>query len=278
MSVAEGLPAVQLPSDPGFRESRDRDLRFGRLRWAAIAAALLAHVGLIIAVMVHWPSLFPAVPPQPPAIPVTLVTELPPPPRPAPKPPAPQQPAEKQYEAVSGKDQETTAPPQAKETGPEAAPQPVPPPPAATAQAALDAGMPSLQEPQKPKPKIAARETAPRAKRGIADAKPGDVEREGDPYLNELDALVEQHRFYPSDARGALGLSLEGIATFTIFIAADGHLLGVRLEQSAGAEVLDQTALAMIQRSAPFPPPPRDRMVDGYLPVTVGLDIYPLAH
>jgi protein TonB len=250
------------------------------LRWAAIVAALLAHAALITGVLVRWPALFPVVPAQPPAIPVTLVNEVPrppPPPRPAaasPKPPAPQ----KQYEAVSGKDQETTAPPQAKETGPEAAPAPTPPPPTATAQAALDAGKPSLQEPQKAKPKIASRETAPVTKRGIADAKPGDAEHEGDPYLNQLKALVEQHRFYPSDARGSLGISLEGIAIYSVAIGADGRILGVELDQSAGAQVLDQTALEIIERSAPFPPPPRDRVVGGYVVVTVPLDVYPVAH
>lgn len=284
MSDTAGLPAVQLPADPGFREGRARDARYGRLRWVAIAAALLAHAAIIAAVLVRWPALFPVVQPEPPPIPVTLVTQLPPPPpraHPAPspppsppKPPAPQQ----QYEAVSGPDQETTAPPQAAEKGPEAAPQPAPPPPASTVNTALDAGKPSFQEPQKPKPKIASRETAPAPKRGIVDAKPGDVAREGDPYLNRLKALVEQHRFYPSDARGSLGISLEGIAIYSVAIAADGRIVGVQLDQSAGAEILDRTALEIIERSAPFPPPPPERVVGGYAVVTVPLDIYPVAH
>src|ERR1700761_7352490 len=60
MSVADGMPpAILLPADPDFRESRDRDARSRHLRRGAIVAAALAHVLVITAMIVHWPNLFP---------------------------------------------------------------------------------------------------------------------------------------------------------------------------------------------------------------------------
>lgn len=261
MSVAEGTPPIFLPSDPGFRDDRDREARAGRVRRAAIVAAALAHVAVIVAMVVHWPSLFPLVPPERPPIAVTLVTQPPPPPPPAPAakapPPAPPAPPAT-HELVSGPDTKTTAPPKAAEKGPDAAPEPTPPPPI-EAQDQTPAAEPkpkSTPEQHSPKPKLATRETAPKDERGSVNRAPGEEEREGDPYLNELFARIEQHRSYPANAIGSLGLRLEGTSVYLIAVRSDGTLLGAKLERSSGADILDQTALKMIQEAAPFPPPP----------------------
>lgn len=260
MSVAESTPPIFLPADPGFRDSRDRDTQSGRIRRAAIVAAALAHVAVITAVLVRWPALFPAVPRERPPIAVTLVTQPPPPPPPpAPAPAAKAPPAPPPaHDLVSGPDTKTTAPPKAADKGPEAAPEPAPPPPVeARNQAAPAEPKPKpIPEQHSPKPKLAMRETTPKEERGSVNRAPGDEVREGDPYLNELFARIEQHRTYPANAIGSLGLRLEGTSVYLIAVRSDGALLGAKLERSSGADILDQTALKMIQEAAPFPPPP----------------------
>lgn len=271
MSDTAGLPAIQLPADPRFREARDRDARDGHLRRAAIAAALLAHVLVIAAVLMNWPALFPA-PERPlPAIAVTLVKQPPPAPRPAAATPPPSPPMT--HELLSGSDTVTTAPPKAADEGPQAAPPASPPPPLeAPAQTAVAVPKPKpTPDLHSPKPKLATRETAPTRTRGEVDRAPGDSEREGDPYLNHLFAMIEQHRSYPANAVGSLGLRLEGTSVYLIALSGNGALMGVELERSSGAPVLDQTALKMIEAAAPFPPPPNYYPQPVILEVTIHL-------
>jgi protein TonB len=259
MSVAEGTPPTLLPADPGFRDDRDRDAQSGRVRRAAIVAAALAHAAVITAMVVRWPALFPLVPQERPPIAVTLVTQPPPPPARAAKTPPPAPPAPPPtHELVSGPDTKTTAPPKAAEKGPDAAPQPTAPPPVEAQNQTAPPEPKPKPTPQEhsPKPKLATRETAPKESRGSVNRAPGDEVREGDPYLNELFARIEQHRTYPANAIGSLGLRLEGTSVYLIAVRSDGALLGAKLERSSGADVLDQTALKMIQEAAPFPPPP----------------------
>jgi protein TonB len=221
--------------------------------------------------VVDWPMLFPVTPLERPPIPVTLVMVPPPPPppqaKPAPPPPAPPQP----YERVSGADATTTAPPQAADKGEEAAPKPTPPPPLETqAKTAAQEEKPALpqEKSRQEKPKVAKREATPKPARGAVNRAPGERETEGDPYLNRLFAMIDSHRFYPPNAIGSLGLPLEGTAVYLIRIGADGALTDFALERSSGAPILDQTALKMIQRAAPFPPPPPNESV---LEVTIHL-------
>ena len=159
---------------------------------------------------------------------------------------------------LSGPDTKTTAPPKAAEKGPDAAPEPKPPPPVETeSKTATAEPKPSpTPETHSPKPKVANRETTPKESRGSVNRAPGEDVREGDPYLNELFARIEQHRTYPANAIGSLGLRLEGTAVYLIAVRSDGTLVNAVLERSSGAEVLDDTALKMIQQAAPFPPPP----------------------
>ena len=55
-------------------------------------------------------------------------------------------------------------------------------------------------------------------------------------------------------AEGAQGM--QGVARVRVTIDANGHVLGRDLVQSSGRPLLDQEALAMMQRSDPFPRPP----------------------
>ena len=345
MSVAEGMPpAILLPANPDFRESRDRDARSNHLRRGAIVAAALAHIAVITAMIVHWPNLFPARSLERPPIPVTLVTEppplpppqakpvpLPPPPppppqqqqqervsgadtkttapppavdkgeeaapkpspppptethakaaqpqaKPAPPPPPPPPPQQQQQERVSGADTKTTAPPPAVDKGEEAAPKPSPPPPTETqAKAAQPQAKPAppQEKAKQEKPKVAKRETTPKPSRGSVNRAPGDRATEGDPYLNQLFSLIESHRTYPRNAIGSLGLPLEGTSVYLIAVRADGALANIVLERSSGVPLLDQTALSMIKRSAPFPPPPQSEFPGPGIVLEVTIHLFP---
>ncbi|MFP4405629.1 energy transducer TonB, partial [Rhodosalinus sp.] len=52
-------------------------------------------------------------------------------------------------------------------------------------------------------------------------------------------------------------VSARGAAVVTFRIAPGGALAGVSIARSSGSTRLDRAALAMVQRAAPFPPPPR---------------------
>ncbi len=266
-----------LPADPGFREARDREARFGRLRHGAIIAAAVIHAAVIAAFLLRWPFAAAPAPPAPPAIPVTFVTEVPRPP-PLPKPPAKAPPAELPHELLSGPDQKTTAPPQAEAKGPQAAP---PAEPDRAKPEALGLAKPKPTPPAAAKPtkatKEAKRETAPEPRqRGRVDRAPGETEAEGDPYLNRVWSMIEQHRSYPANAIGSLGLRLEGTVVYLIAVSPTGTLQGMRLERSSGAPVLDDAARNMIEHAAPFPPLP-SYFPHGGATLTVTIHIFPTA-
>ena len=283
MSIADGTPpALLLPADPDFRASRDREARSDRLPYGAIAAAVLAHVVVLGVLLFLLPYLFPVTPLERPPIPVTLVTLPPPPPpqaKPAPPPPSPPPapPQQQQHELVSGADTTTTSPSPAVDKAAEAAPKPPPPPPVET-QAKAAEPQPKPAPPDKSKqekPKVAKREATPKPSQGAVNRAPGERETEGDPYLNLLFALIEQHRFYPPNAVGSLGLPLEGTAVYLIRIRADGALTDIALEHSSGATVLDQTALTMIKQAAPFPPLPRGEFPGPAVVLEVTIHLFP---
>ena len=266
-----------LPADPGMREARERLARFGRLRRSAILAAALLHAAIIAAFLLRWPFSG-AEPTEHPPISVALVTEVPKPP-PPPAPPAP--PRQSPHDLVSGPDQKTAAPPEAEAKGPHAAPKPQPEEEEKQKTAALAEPKPAPSPPAAPKtkpaPKEASRETTPAPRqRGSVDRAPGETKTEGDPYLNHMWALIEQHRTYPAHAIGSLGLRLEGTVVYLIALFPAGALEGIRLERSSGAPVLDNAARAMIEAAAPFPPLP-SYFPRGGATLTVTIHIFPTA-
>jgi protein TonB len=182
------------------------------------------------------------------------------------------------HDLLSGRDQETTAPPQAKEEGPEAAPKPQPelePEKAEAPVAVPPKAKPS--QPTSPKTKEATRETAPKPlKEGSVDRAVGDSEREGDPYLNLLWTQIERHRFYPTGAVGSFGLNLEGTVVYLIALSPGGAIEGMRLERSSGAPQLDDTARKMIEQAAPFPPLP-NYFPRGGVTLSVTIHLFPTA-
>jgi len=283
MSIAADTPPLFVPSDSGFRESRESAADRGRLRRRAIIEAGLLHVVVIAALLMQWPFIFTPPAPEPPAITVALVTEPAPPPEPPPPAPAPPQ-AKPQpappdtYDRVSGKDQETTRLRPAEEKGPAAAPKLAEPEPRRDEAAEFPALKFQPKAPTShPAPKEAPRETAPEPAQHVAlHARLGDKDQSGDPYLNAITAKMELHRSYPAAAIGSLGLHLAGTVVYLIALSPTGELRGVKLERSSGSPLLDQTALNMVQQAAPFPALPSNYPRDGVV-IESTIPIYPQA-
>lgn len=266
-----------LTIEPGFRENRPGEAKRGRLRRGAIIAAAVAHAAVIAALLLDWPFSFGSTATEPPPIAVTLVAEVPPPPAPPPPEVKPQPNPPPLHELRSGRDQETTAPPQAEAKGAEAAPKPEAEPDKPDAREAPKPKPSPPAPPASPKTKEAARETAPQpVKRGSVDRAPGETEKEGDPYLNRLWAMIEQHRTYPSGAVGSLGLNLEGTVVYLIALSPGGAIEAMRLERSSGAIALDEAARRMIEKAAPFPPLPNYYPRNG-VTVSVTIHLFPTA-
>ncbi|WP_159592789.1 energy transducer TonB family protein, partial [Chelativorans xinjiangense] len=72
-------------------------------------------------------------------------------------------------------------------------------------------------------------------------------------YARRLLSHVERHKRYPSEAarQGAAGA-----AALSITIDRQGRLAGARLARGSGHAILDEEALAVARRAAPYPRPP----------------------
>ncbi len=66
-------------------------------------------------------------------------------------------------------------------------------------------------------------------------------------------AHLQRYRIYPDQARAA---GITGVSTVRFTISASGSVIAAGLAGSSGQTVLDQAALAMVQRASPFPPIP----------------------
>jgi TonB family protein len=77
---------------------------------------------------------------------------------------------------------------------------------------------------------------------------------EVDDYLRRLRRTIKQNMDYPA---GAKMRHEEGDVVIAITVARDGTLLSKEIRESSGFPGLDQEALAMVQRSSPLLPPPK---------------------
>ncbi len=153
----------------------------------------------------------------------------PPPPDASPEPPPPKRSRPPKPEPAPQPDPLPAAPQPAADPVPApAAPRPEPPPPEATPQA----------KPPAPPPKPVAPRAAARGK--------ADMRGYGTGVYRDM----QGHQRYPAAARR---LKLEGQGKVKIRIDRRGHLVGKpSIAASTGHAVLDQEALAMVQRAAPF--------------------------
>jgi protein TonB len=267
------LPAGLLVEDIEPANRRERT------PWLAMLAAALLHALIALWLVVDWsrPALLPK---EPNVIPVQVVLAPPaPPPPPAPAPTSKPAPPSLAYRQ-SGPDQRTTAPPPAdkaaaedtappppapkvneaeKETAPPP-PQEKPPPPEQqpapqdTAKSLPNKQVARLEPPRKEAERLQAMRVAPQRHLNV---EPGERSETGDPYLNQLQALIERHRIYPR-VIGPFGLPSEGTAVYDVAVDRSGRILGMRLDHSSGIAGIDQAVESMIRSSLPFPPLPPD--------------------
>ncbi len=89
--------------------------------------------------------------------------------------------------------------------------------------------------------------------------------------LWDLLRRIEQFKSYPRAARRA---GIEGTARVWMEIDRDGVLRGQRLESSSGHRILDEAALLLVRRAAPYPPPRGSvaERIEVVLPVNYRLD------
>jgi TonB family protein len=245
----------------------------------AIVAAVLLHILIIVWTSYDWRF---AVTPQPDAIPVTLVMVPPPPPPAPPLPATPPPPPPEFAKRESGPEEKTTAlpPAEAPAPAPEAPAQPEGPPlppekPAEEETAPpVDGGQAPPAKPATPAPprKEAAIPRAPKQATRSPDRALGEKEETGDPYLNRLYELIEQHRA-PTTPIGAMGLHLEGTSVYRVVVERTGKVTFITLLQTSGALLLDEEARRMITAMIPFPPLPAD--YPDRVGITVTIHLYP---
>jgi protein TonB len=72
-------------------------------------------------------------------------------------------------------------------------------------------------------------------------------------YVGQLLAQLQQYKQYPEAARIK---GQKGTATLRFSIDRQGRLLSYELVGSSGHQLLDDEALALVQRAAPYPPLP----------------------
>ncbi|RST86854.1 energy transducer TonB, partial [Aquibium carbonis] len=82
-----------------------------------------------------------------------------------------------------------------------------------------------------------------------AAAAPGVAARYGRALLSH----VERHKRYPAAARSA---GISGATRLSITIDRTGGLAGARVSAGSGHRILDDEALAVARRAAPYPRPP----------------------
>jgi protein TonB len=111
---------------------------------------------------------------------------------------------------------------------------------------------------QKPKQKRASLASAPSTAEKKAERAAGPTPGASSPNPNAmlcwksaLVAQLERHKRYPSDAKGAAGVS-----QLAFSVDRHGGVHNARIVRSSGSSALDQATLALITRAQPLPSPP----------------------
>ena len=91
-------------------------------------------------------------------------------------------------------------------------------------------------------------------------------------YSNTLGRAIAKHKQYPKVAQMR---GWEGDCLLDLKLDGSGNVLSARVKESSGHEVLDNQALEMVRKAAPFPAPPevlRDRSFNLTVPVSFKLE------
>ena len=101
----------------------------------------------------------------------------------------------------------------------------------------------------------AGTQDSPDAGNSAADASAGGMAGAEADYAAVLLAWLERHKEYP---RAAQQRRQQGVVLLYIVIDRDGRVIDSRIQKSSGQQLLDQAALAMLERAQPLPPIPDD--------------------
>lgn len=132
------------------------------------------------------------------------------------------------------------------------------PSPDVTVAAYLEAGMEfTLPLPQDQETDLAIRDENPRELVTSVDTKESRVAG----YLNSWKTKIETVgvKYFPEET---VIDSITGSPTLEVTINASGHLMEVMVRRSSGSKTLDQVALSILRRAAPFDPFPEAIRVD----------------
>ncbi|HOC92175.1 MAG TPA: energy transducer TonB [bacterium] len=86
-------------------------------------------------------------------------------------------------------------------------------------------------------------------------------------YGRNVAALIERKKAYPSKARK---FGIQGRVDLSFRVAQDGRLMGASVTSSSGNSALDEAALKAVNDAAPFPPIPKEAVMDS-IQLTVSL-------
>ena len=92
---------------------------------------------------------------------------------------------------------------------------------------------------------------------GIGNASPDRLARH--PYFARLMAWLQRHKTYPAELKRA---KKQGTVLLNFSIGRRGELRSARVVATSGEPMLDQAALAMLQRASPMPALPDDLGLD----------------
>jgi protein TonB len=214
-----------------------------------IGVSCLLHVGLVTGLILGQQWVISVVAPQPPVLPVQLVTlDAAEPPR-EPTPPAPPRrerasPARRSEpprprEAAAPKIEEPAPPPV-----PAAAPAPAEVAPAPAAGATLPAISEPAPAPGSSAPPVSSTTVALPASSPVVAAPPSSTP-DGVTRTARPQGGYQVRPAYPSTPRR---LGIQGTTMLRVHVLADGHIGDVRVEHSAGHPHLDQAAMEAVRR------------------------------
>jgi periplasmic protein TonB len=84
-------------------------------------------------------------------------------------------------------------------------------------------------------------------------------------WKSQIVARLEEHKRYPEEARLRRD---QGVVQVFFALDREGRLIESRVVRPSGVREFDEEALAVLQRAAPFPPPP-DVLVGDRVDLTV---------
>jgi protein TonB len=85
-------------------------------------------------------------------------------------------------------------------------------------------------------------------------------------WKSQIVARLEEHKRYPEEARLRRD---QGVVQVFFALDREGRLIESRVVRPSGVRVLDEEALALLQRAAPFPLPPPEVPGENRVDLTV---------